>query len=167
MLPVHTILHPTDFSEHADYAYRLACVIARECGAHLIVLHVAGPHIEVPHPIHTEIGIAFDCSGDYESRHAALKAQLHERFETNPEIRVETRLIYGAPAAEILRMAEEAPCDLIVMGTHGRTGVNRLLAGSVAEEVMRKAHCPLLTVRDPKPAPVADNAGSVARAAIA
>src|SRR4051812_494059 len=124
MLPIHTILHPTDFSELADDAYRVALMIARECGARLFVLHVAGLHIDLPQPVRTELGIAFDCSGDSQSHHAALKAQLHERFETNPEIRVETRLIYGDTVEEILRMAEEVRCDLIVMGTHGRSGLD-------------------------------------------
>src|SRR5437764_1062597 len=139
MLPFHTILHPTDFSGHAEDAYRLACALARECGARLIVLHVAGMHLDVPSPVHTDIGIAFDCSGDYQSYHAALEGRLHERFGTNPEIRVETRLIYGAPAAEIVRMAEEVGCDLVVMGTHGRTGLGRLLVGSVAGSVVSEA----------------------------
>jgi hypothetical protein len=55
----------------------------------------------------------------------------------------------GDPAEEILRVAEETKCDLIMIGTHGRTGLGRLLMGSVAEQVVRKAHCPVLTVKAP------------------
>jgi nucleotide-binding universal stress UspA family protein len=57
----------------------------------------------------------------------------------------------GDPATEILRIAQECKCDLIVMGTHGRTGVARLLMGSVAEHVVRKAECPVLVVKTPLP----------------
>jgi nucleotide-binding universal stress UspA family protein len=57
-------------------------------------------------------------------------------------------LVRGDPAAEIVRLARKAKCDLIVMGSHGRTGLQRLLMGSVAEEVARNAHCPVLTVRN-------------------
>lgn len=121
----------------------------RDCGARLIVLHVAGMHVDVPKPIHTELGIAFDCSGDHKSHHDSLKARLHEQFEKNPKIHVETRLIYGDATEEILRTANEVDCNLIVMGTHGRTGLGRLLMGSVAEAVLSRARCPVMTVKSP------------------
>src|SRR3954454_12854618 len=129
MLPIHTILHPTDFSEHADNADRVARLIARECGARLIVLHVAGMHVDVSPVVYTEMGVPFILPGDYQSYHASLKEQLHERFdpageylrdhaslngklheryETDRTIRVETRLEDGDVAEEILRVAEEA-----------------------------------------------------------
>jgi nucleotide-binding universal stress UspA family protein len=71
---------------------------------------------------------------------------------SDPKVRVRYLLVEGNPAAEILSAAREGNCDLIVMGTHGRTGLNRLLMGSVAEEVVRKAPCPVLTVRADVPA---------------
>jgi nucleotide-binding universal stress UspA family protein len=80
----------------------------------------------------------------------------HELFEKlkalgpiDSAVRVERVLLEGDPAAGILEKAREMPCDLIVMGTHGRTGVGRLLMGSVAEAVLRRAPCPVLTVKDP------------------
>lgn len=151
MLPLKTILHPTDLSEHADYAYQIGSLIAHECGAQMIVLHVAGMHIDVPLPIHTELGLAFDCSGDYQKHHTALKERLHQRFQrhSGSNVQLETLLVYGPAAEEILHVARNESCDLIVMGTHGRSGLGRLLVGSVAEEVMRKAQCPVLTVRAP------------------
>ena len=149
LLPFKTILHPTDLSEHADNAYQLARLIARECGARLIVLHVVGMHVDLPQSIHTEMGLAFDCSGDYQRYDEALRDYLHERFEANPDVRVETRLIYGAAAAAILRIAEDAGCDLIVMGTHGRGGLGQLLMGSVAVSVLRKARCTFPTKNSP------------------
>jgi universal stress protein A len=149
MLPFHTILHPTDFSESADYAYRVACMLARESHAKLVVLYVAGLNLNMPKPISTELGIAFDCSGNDHTRHAELKSQLHEQFEKSSNVPVETRLIYGAAVEEILRTAKELKCDLLVMGTHGRTGLGHLLLGSVAEAVLNQAECPVLTVKSP------------------
>jgi nucleotide-binding universal stress UspA family protein len=174
MLPVRTILHPTDFSEAADYAYRLARVVARDCGARLIVLHIAGVHVDVSPVVYTEMGAPFILPGDYQGYHAALrdqlrersdpsgdflkdheskKAQLHDRFNGGHKISVETRLEHGDAAEEILRVAEEVGCDLIVMGTHGRSGLGRLLMGSVAEAVLRRARCPVLTVKSPAAVP--------------
>src|SRR5205807_909314 len=74
------------------------------------------------------------------------------RFQPpDPGMRVEHRLEEGDAAAEIVRVAQEIHCDLIVMGTHGRTGIGRLLLGSVAEQVLRRAPCAVLTVKAPFP----------------
>jgi nucleotide-binding universal stress UspA family protein len=80
----------------------------------------------------------------------------------DPRLEVRHRLAEGDPAEEILRAAEEEGADLIVMGTHGRGGLSRLLMGSVAEAVMRKALCPVLTVRGPIPAEGAPEAVAAA-----
>jgi nucleotide-binding universal stress UspA family protein len=149
MLPIRTILHPTDFSEPADAAYRVARMIARESGARLVVLHVAGMNVDVTPVVYTEFGFPFALPEDYQPYHAALKGQLHERFGSDTGARVETRLADGDAAEEILRVAEEIRCDLIVVGTEGRSGLGRLLLGSVAEAVLRKARCPVLTVKSP------------------
>lgn len=69
------------------------------------------------------------------------------------KIPVKTRLIEGAPFREIIKMAKREGADLIVMGTHGRTGIDHLLAGSVAEKVVRLAPCPVLTIRSAQAAP--------------
>ena len=66
----------------------------------------------------------------------------------DPRVEVEHHVIEGEPAVEILKMASSKSADIIVMGTHGHTGLTRLLVGSVAEDVMRKAPCPVLTIRD-------------------
>jgi nucleotide-binding universal stress UspA family protein len=71
----------------------------------------------------------------------------------DPAVPVEHRLAEGDSAEEILRLAQESGCDLIVLGTHGRTGLPRLLMGSVAEQVVRKAPCPVLTVKAPHVSP--------------
>jgi nucleotide-binding universal stress UspA family protein len=143
MLPLRTILHPTDFSEHASFAFRLACSVARDHGARLIVLHVLQPPLAtlggypaVP-PLPEGLG-----EQDVERQLRAMKPP-------RPGVSVEHRLLVGTPVALILDVARSVPCDLIVMGTHGRKGLGRLLMGSVAEEVVRNAPCPVLTVKNP------------------
>lgn len=161
MLPIRIILHPTDFSPSADYAFRLACALARDYGARLFVLHVG------MHPVITLIeGVVPPESEWYQED---MSARLHNLQSEDPRTQVEPRLMIGGdPAAEILRVAQETKADLIVMGTHGRTGLGRLLMGSVAEQIVRRAPCTTLTVRtslqesQPSEAPISEMAGSVA-----
>jgi nucleotide-binding universal stress UspA family protein len=144
-LPIRTILHPTDFSERARYAFPLACTLARDHGAQLLVVHVA----------RRPVIVAVDGRGPPDPEHyqEELTAKLHTFRARNSTVRVRHLLALGAdPAAEILRGARENKCDLIVMGTHGSTGLGRLLMGSVAEQVVRRALCPVLTVKTPFPA---------------
>jgi nucleotide-binding universal stress UspA family protein len=142
MLPIRTILHPTDFSVQADTAFRLACALARDYGAKLIVLHVA-----VPVPAAYGDGIM--------PMPPLVHNQDEERNSLNlieapdPEIQLERRLVVGPAIGEILREARQCKCDLVVMGTHGWTGLSRLLMGSIAEGVLRQAPCPVVTVREP------------------
>jgi nucleotide-binding universal stress UspA family protein len=143
MLAIKTILHPTDFSERSDLAFRLACSLARDYGARLIVLHVAEPDVPV-----TPAGMLVE---QPVINLNILREKLHQLQPADPKIPVEHRLIVGAAATQILQVAKVAKCDLIVQGTHGRTGLGRLLMGSVAEQVVRKASCPVLTVKTPRP----------------
>jgi nucleotide-binding universal stress UspA family protein len=139
MYAIHTILHPSDFSEYSSHALAVAGSLARDHGARLIVLHVAEPEVVVG-----ESGILVPlppgCREDTLERLRGLPLP-------DPNIRVEPLLEEGNPVEEILRTAEQTRCDLIVLGTHGRTGLRRLLVGSVAESVLRRARCPVLTVR--------------------
>jgi len=140
MLNIKTILHPTDFSEPSVAAFHLACSLARDHGSRLLLLHVVTP----PAVAYTE-GVMLTPTDE-------IKEQLWEKLdEIAPDtaIEVERHMMEGVPAEEILRLAEETGCDLIVMGCHGRRGLSRLLMGSVAEEVVRKATCPVLTVKVP------------------
>src|SRR5262245_23503684 len=143
MLPIRRVLHPTDFSERSQAAFRLACGVARDHNAPLLVLHVIPPAV-----VYGEGIVAVPTPGYTEE----MRAKLHEVLSHEPNVVLEHKLVEGDPAAEILRVAREAVCDLIVLGTHGWTGLRRLLMGSVAEEVVRKAHCPVLTVKTPFPA---------------
>lgn len=142
MLPIHTILHPTDFSEFAEGAFQLACSLARDLGARIIVLYVDPPPV---------------CHGELVARrqpngyHQELWQKLHQIQAPDSNVFVEHRLEEGEAGPEILRLATAENCGLIVMGTHGRTGLRRLLMGSVAEQVVRHAPCPVLTVKSPWP----------------
>ncbi len=139
---IQKILHPTDFSENARYAFQSACALARDNHATLLVLHVMMPSVSpvqeqpLPDPLQS-------------AESQTSLGQLPWPQPSDPQIRVEHRLAEGDPAEEILGLSETLRCDLIVMGTHGRTGLGRLLTGSVAEEVMRKAMCPVLVVKTP------------------
>lgn len=141
MLPIHTILHPTDFSPRSQHAYWLSCALARDHGARIVLVHVLPPPIVV-----YGNGIVPPMPEDnralQEQRLKALQVQ------TAP-IQAEIRLVDGDSVTEIVRMAQETGSDLIVMGTHGWTGLSRLLMGSVAEGVVRKAPCPVLTIKAP------------------
>ena len=140
MFAIRTILHPTDFSERSDCAFHLACSLARDHGARVIVLHVFPPPV-----VHGEV-VARRQPDGYEDR---LWADLRRIRPPDPKVAVEHRLLEGEPAKAILHAARDGGCDLIVMGTHGRTGLRRVLMGSVAEEVVRLAPCPVLTVNQP------------------
>jgi len=142
MLPVHTILHPTDFSAASQHAFQLSCALARDYGAHLILLHITTR----PTIVYAEAVIV----DDPEERRQEAR-NLLAQLDTGSDVRAERRVEEGTPVEEILRVAAETQCDLIVMGTHGRRGLSRLLMGSVAEQVLRRAPCPVLTVKTPTP----------------
>jgi nucleotide-binding universal stress UspA family protein len=142
MLPIKTILHPTDFSELAGYGFQLACALARDYEARLIVCHVYQP----PPVVYGEFGMAPPPPNDAPD---SLRDRLGRVRPAGEEVDVQHYLLEGDAADEIVGLANDSQCDLIVMGTHGRTGLGRLLMGSVAEQVMRKAPCPVLTVKAP------------------
>jgi nucleotide-binding universal stress UspA family protein len=137
-MTIHTILHPTDFSDRSKAAFDVACSLARDQGARLVLLHVSD-------------------SASAESADEALVRKLEQMLDERlhalrPDVgsvAVEYRLLRGNPPKVILDVAEKLPADLIVMGTHGYTGLTRALMGSVAEEVFRGADSPVLTVKTP------------------
>jgi nucleotide-binding universal stress UspA family protein len=137
-------LHPTDFSESSAQAFQVACALARDADVRVIILHVCPPVVFNfgEGPVTTTI----------EQEKERRWERLLQIQPPSPAIRIEHQLAEGGPEEEILRVAERAPCDLIVMGTHGRTGLGRVLLGSVAEAVLRHAPCPVLTVKAPRAA---------------
>jgi nucleotide-binding universal stress UspA family protein len=142
MLTIRTVLHPTDFYTHSDYAFRLACSLARDHRARLVFLHVA-----TPPPVVTPTGIITEAK--FDAYKEQLGTALRQLQAPDPKLPVEHRLAVGDPATEILQAAKDVQADLIVMGTHGRAGASRVLMGSVAEQVLRRASCPVLTVKAP------------------
>jgi nucleotide-binding universal stress UspA family protein len=133
---IHTILHATDLSETSQAAFKLACALARDYQAELIVLHV------YPLPINGADEVDRERDDDMEKD---LLAALHKLTPPEPNIRISYRVEEGLPVEVILEVAQG--CDMIVMGTHGRGGIGRALMGSVAEQVLREATCPVVTVR--------------------
>jgi nucleotide-binding universal stress UspA family protein len=143
MLKIQTILFATDFSACSQHALDFAFALARDCRARLVVLHVATPP-------------PFVTYGEFEKvlgKSAGYRRELEEKLRQcqKPDCNSEFWLKEGDPAQEILTLAQDVGCDLIVLGTHGRTGLPRLLMGSVAEKVLRGASCPVLTVKSPLP----------------
>jgi universal stress protein A len=146
MSSVQIILHPTDFSTCSEHAFHLACSLGRDQRARLIILHV----LERPVIVYTGVAMAPPAPPPVVERQAA-RAQLDQIQAPFSGLAIERRFEEGDPATGILHVAEELKSDLIVMGTHGRTGLGRLLMGSVAEKVVRMAKCPVLTVKTPMP----------------
>jgi nucleotide-binding universal stress UspA family protein len=154
-----TILHPTDFSECSMGTFRLARALARDHGARLIVLHVTTVP-DLAYEGYGPPGVPLS-QGDYlEDARRSL-----EGLAAGPGIDCERLLKEGDPASEILRVAKETGADLVVMGTHGRSGLKHLLMGSVAEQVTRKASCPILTLRAASHKGAGGTAGAEAAAA--
>ena len=144
-MTVNSILVPTDFSEPSDAALQYATDLARTLGARLYLLHVpgkTGENLEVNFPV-----------GRFET---AARERLDTLLSQSDieRLRPEYAVHIGTPAEEIVRYADARAIDLIIMGTHGRSGVAHLLLGSVAEQVVRAAPCPVLLVRQRKTAVV-------------
>jgi nucleotide-binding universal stress UspA family protein len=137
------ILCPTDFSPAAAAAFELACALARDHGAGVTVLHVADPPVSLSEVAESE-------KPGYRD---SLRARLHALRPADSTVSVTPMLTDGDPTENILETARGLGCDLIVMGTHGRSGLGRLILGSVAEAVLRQAPCPVLTVKAPAPPP--------------
>jgi len=148
VLTIRTILHPTDFSACSTFAFDLACSLARHHGAKLVVLYVAGPISRGP-------SVLPDAN---EPKQAALE-KLNALQMADSKVAISQHIRHGVPAEEIVRLAVESKADVIVMGTHGRTGLARLFAGSVAEAVLRSASCPVLAVRTPLPGTPPESSG--------
>jgi nucleotide-binding universal stress UspA family protein len=139
------ILCPTDFSPAAAAAFAAACELARVHGAKIEVLHVAAPVVSFGDVVASQLpGFRDD-----------LREQLRGVRSADPGVLVTTALLEGDPAEMIVDVARTSGCDLIVMGTHGRSGVGRLVLGSVAEQVLRKAPCPVLTMKSDTAVPQA------------
>jgi universal stress protein A len=148
-MQIKKILVPTDFSEHADYALTWALGLAADCKATVLLFNAAPPmasfafpeSVYYPDLARMEQEVIADAEkrvAEFVSKHAASG------------VTVETRVALGEAVWEICQIAEREHADIIVMGSHGRTGLSHVLLGSVAERVVRYAPCPVLVVRPPK-----------------
>jgi nucleotide-binding universal stress UspA family protein len=145
MTAIRRILCATDLSEASEPAWHVARQLGRTCQAPLVLLHVMPPLLW-PAEGYVDPGaytrLVEEARGGIRARLEAVVAS-----EGEPPPAVEARLEDGPPAQRILDVAGESGADLVVVGTHGRTGLPRLLLGSVADRVLRQAECPVLTVR--------------------
>ena len=148
MIDLKRILLPTDFSDFSKSSLPWGCEFAEKFGAELHLLHVLQDLIAmVPEP-----GLAFPPPGDYlrelqDAAERALSQLPDEEWCSRVSIVRATR--QGPPFVEIIRYARENDIDLMILGTHGRSGLAHVLLGSVAERVVRKSPCPVLTIRPP------------------
>lgn len=142
MQPIRTILFATDFSPTSETAFDVACSLATAQGSRLVALHVA--------PMEIVYGEMLRPPSDPRLYLNSLEDRLAHLKPAAVEISFNTMLREGDAVSEILRAADETECDLIVIGSHGRSGIARAVLGSVAEGVMRGATCPVLTVKHAK-----------------
>lgn len=147
MMNLKRILVPTDFSECSDAALRYGVELARKFGASLYLLHVIQDPATQPWAAEGYIVPLLDAVDQWQK-------DAQKRLETSIPEADRAKAIFScviaSPFAEILRYAAANEIDLIVMGTHGRGGVSHALLGSIAERVVRRAPCPVLTVRYPQ-----------------
>jgi nucleotide-binding universal stress UspA family protein len=146
MSPFSKILVPIDFSDHSTEALRVATAMADAFSGSLTLVNVFSPPI---YPMPEGAFVAMPAA--YAEVVAAVNKQMEETAAAlkrdHPSIAIDTRTLEGVPFREIVGFARKHGFDLIVMGTHGRTGIKHALLGSVAEKVVRKAPCAVLTVR--------------------
>jgi nucleotide-binding universal stress UspA family protein len=154
MIPIRQILYATDLSAASTAAWDEAQRLARLSQAELVLLHVVPPFAFPPE--------GYFPASVYQEMVDAAHGEAHETLgrllerQVDPWLKVRTRIEEGPAATRILDVAGEEKVDLIVMGTHGRSGLPRLVLGSVADRVVRQATCPVLTARvRPEAAPVA------------
>jgi nucleotide-binding universal stress UspA family protein len=144
-MEIRHILAPTDFSEHATQAVTAACELAQTFGAKLTVLHVVEP------PSYLVDSHASAHQGPLVLK--ALEEQARRELAHLPsqtpgaQVAIRRRVMVGVAYQRITETAASEPVDLIVMATHGRTGLKHLLLGSVTERVVRLAPCPVFTIR--------------------
>lgn len=147
MKPFDKILTAIDFSENSDYAFDYALTLAKQFKAELMVMHVINEPVDlrgfyVPH-------ISFE-QLEKEIEEGAIK--MMENFcqtRLGDFTNYKTAIVTGIPYEEVIKKAEEVGASLIVLGTHGRTGLDHLIFGSTAERIVRSASCPVLTIRLP------------------
>lgn len=148
-MDIRSILLPTDFSDCGNYALSYAASLARRFGASVICVHVIEPMVPtVGYSGMTEPLPIADISDQLEDSAERELPKLAE-CEECAGLEIEEVIVHGEAAAEIVRVAKERQVDLIVVSSHGRKGLGRILFGSTAEAIVRHAPCPVLVVKPP------------------
>jgi nucleotide-binding universal stress UspA family protein len=150
LMTITRILVPTDFSECSGAAFTTAVDLARTLGAEITLLHVWDVPFLWPSVGDTVVTVPTEAPMTVAQLVKKRAVEELERFMTDyphPGVRVTARLEMGDPVQCVCNVAQEGSYDLVAMGTHGRTGLSRVLAGSVAENVVRHSAVPVLTVR--------------------
>jgi nucleotide-binding universal stress UspA family protein len=149
MIDLRRILVPTDFSKFSQNALIYAAALAEKFGAEISLLHVVQ---DLAVFIPDMVTVAPPIAPSLEQMTTAVQAAFDRVIRENQleKLSIRREVIEGTPFYEIIRFAKENAIDLIVMGTHGHTGLAHMLLGSVTEKVVRKAPCPVLTVRHPE-----------------
>lgn len=142
MFQVKILLHPTDFSEYSDEAHAIACEMARDHHARLVVLHVTDK------PVISYIEKSSELNPDQIQQ--KLWETLQWPREKEADLNVEHRITEGDAVTQILSVAKEIGCDLMVMGSRGRKGLFTWFTNSVTEQVVRQAPCSILVVKSPE-----------------
>ncbi len=149
-MDIRKILVPFDFSEHSEKACRWAIEMAEKWRARILLLHV------VPRPTYPPVllGAHFNAADFEESLRADAETRTRAFVDTTPHGRVlvDVKALIGEPALDICKMVEDESYDLVIMGSHGRTGLSHMLLGSVTERVVRLSPCPVLVVGKKAPA---------------
>ncbi|GAB1536173.1 universal stress protein [Geovibrio sp. ADMFC3] len=146
MIKIKKILYPTDFSEPSKVALEYAAELAKQFGAELEILHVMFDETQVVSFYLPQVTMQ-SLSTDIETGSSKQLDEFIKNQTVLQGINYTTKLIKGTPFIEINKYAKETGADMIVIGTHGRTGLDHVLFGSTAEKVVRKAPCPVFTVR--------------------
>ena len=145
MILIRQLLCASDLSPASAMAWDEARRLARVCQAEIVLLHVLPPILVPPEGYFPPSLYERLVGAAYADAHESIDRLLEE--QTDPALKVRVRVEEGGPAERILDVAREESVDLIIVGTHGRSGLPRLVLGSVADRVVRQATCPVLTVR--------------------
>lgn len=148
MLPLKKILCPTDFSEPAFEGFKIAGELAAQFSAEMLLVHVISP-LPVVHGGPAPTGFQIPAILEELQRSAEKSLVKMQREKLPADIQARTFVMHGRPAHEIVELATREKVDIIVIATHGESGWQRFVFGSVAEKVVRHADCPVLTVRAP------------------
>lgn len=146
-LEIQKVLVPIDFSDYSKNALKYAVNFSRQFNANMILVYVVEPVIYPPDFSMGQIALpSVNTEWDIKAKEELDKLA---KSEIPAEVKVTTILKTGKPFFEIIETAAEENVDLIIIATHGHSGVEHILFGSTAEKVVRKAPCPVLTLREP------------------